>query len=151
MTSVNGPKAVPSDDGSPLMELIERLEKATGPDRELGNQALLACGWKRWREDRIYLWEMPGARGITTAYPPDPTASLDAAVTLVPEGWIWQASNRAPKPHTGRAYIHNGELVFVGIGGVRNPSHRAVEVTAITPAIALCIAALKARLSKVSP
>lgn len=74
------------------------------------------------------------------------TTSLDAAVTLVPEAWEWQTSNRAPKPHAGRAYIHNRELIFAGMSGrTRNPKYRSAECTALTPALALCAAALRAR------
>lgn len=51
--------------------LAERCEAATGPDRALGREVLLACG--KGFVSPLYRWL-------------DPTASLDAAMTLVPEG-----------------------------------------------------------------
>ena len=74
--------------------------------------------------------------------------SLDAALTLVPEGWEYNISNRAIRPHAGRAYIHNRKLINVGGGMTPNPEYRGSETTAHTPILALCIAALKARAGK---
>ena len=136
-----------------LHELERRLGEATGPSREL--------------DAEIWLLVTPGATRKATpvnhpkgAYVidetreasgrliiiPSYTSSLDAALTLVPEGYKWQVSNRAVSPHTGRAWINNGELQLAGVGGMsRNPKYRGHETTAATAPIALCIAALRAR------
>lgn len=74
-----------------------------------------------------------------------PLRSVDDALALVPDGWQWNISNRAPSPHGGRAYINNRELHFVGLGANRpNPAYRGYEDTARTPAIALCIVLVRA-------
>ena len=131
-----------------LAALVERLEKAEGPSRELdGEIATAAHGWKFVCEP-VQGWLGGGswwedAAGKTVRLPPY-TASVDSALTLVPEGWEWQVSNRAPKPLAGRAYIHNRELISGGAVS-HNPKYRGQEATAATPALALCIAALRAR------
>jgi hypothetical protein len=109
-----------------LLALAERVEQATGPCRNLDNSIRLATnGGCAFDEDPAY------------------TASLDAAMTLVPEGWNWMAGNRnQPK---ARAYVNNGELHFEGVTAQRNPRLRWCEVVAATPALALTAAALRAR------
>jgi hypothetical protein len=103
-------------------ELIAALEAATGPSREL-DAAIFS---------HLYGWSYPlvGAavhdfRENGAAY----TASIDAALTLVPDGCeavIWTAGGADVFPAT--------------------PGLRAYDAThAATPAIALCIAALRAR------
>jgi hypothetical protein len=117
-----------------VKDLIERLEKAAGPDRQLDNAIEEAVDFPKPTNPD----DLPG-------YPPYFTASIDAALTLVPDGWRWQISNRAPKPKEGRAYLWNAEPHFAGIATRPNPNYRGEEDTAATPALALCIAALKAR------
>lgn len=95
-----------------LSSLIERLERASGPDRELD------------RAIQVFdLGELP--------YGPIPrfTSSLDDAVSLIPIGWIWDVAS------SGCAWVMppenlEGHIVVSGIE---------------SPAIALCIAALRAR------
>lgn len=60
------------------------------------------------------------------------TTSLDAAVTLVPEGWVFTI-NTFPK--TASAYVMNAE------GGIVRPKENHIA----SPALALCAAALRAR------
>ncbi len=121
-------------------DLLSRLEALTGPDREVDGAIYCAVGhrmiaecWPHWTAAQ---------RDLAT---PHYTASLDAALTLVPAGWQWQVSNRAPPPHAGRAFLDNKAHPFVGIGAARNPELIRIENTAATPVIALCIAALRAR------
>ena len=96
-----------------IAELIAALEAATGPNYALECQISVAVG-------------APGD-GAPKPY----TASIDAALTLVPEGWIWDVSS------SGCAWImRDGDSVCdsqIVISGIENPI------------IALCIAALKAR------
>ena len=127
-----------------MNDLIKDLEQATGPSRELDDRIGTAIGLYIERlSDGTLLYQ----RKDHKMWPEVPhyTASLDAALTLVPEGWEWQISTRAPDPHSGRTYLHNGELQMIGAGITRNPAYRGVENTAYTPALALCIAALRAR------
>jgi hypothetical protein len=100
---------------SDIKALIERLEKATGPDREL-DAAIWAATLPRdgvgidgyglpdgahyeyrpCEDGRVeMLVSLNGERGVTRANRPSPeyTASLDAAVALVEKvlpGWWWQ-------------------------------------------------------------
>lgn len=98
-----------------MKDLIERLEKATGPDRELDDAIRVACG-----------------------FPPKPwnyTASLDAALTLVPAraqwtleqdaAWVRMLSDDDVDEFQGHLFGREGNCT----------------------AIALCIAALKARMA----
>lgn len=64
---------------SELERLAERCERASGPDRELGADILRALGWT---QDGHNAYTPDGDRALSI---PDYTASLDAAMTLVPE------------------------------------------------------------------
>lgn len=119
-------------------DLIARLEKASGPDRELANEVLFACGWKinEYGDEgptRSIEWVNPDPNGIDylDGDQPDPTASIDAALTLVPSGKDWLHS-RLTDPADGKPYFY----ASIDESQVHYGS---------TPAIAICIAALKAR------
>jgi hypothetical protein len=124
-------------------DLIARLEKATGEDRELANDVLLACGWKTEEygagPDRSVTWIDPNPNGedYLDGDQPDPTASLDAARTLILPGFYWLVSEgrtRASEPLGGAQIFRPNYLV--------EPIAEAEHESAI---IALCIAALRAR------
>ena len=118
-------------------DIISRLEKATRPDRELGAQIICLQ-----RGHRYVSWESlgtdlnphvieicaerDGSRFCFWAI--DPTASIDAARTLVPDGWHWRLDQGR---NAGAALYKDAFPQFFSV--------------ADTPAIALCIAALKAR------
>ena len=128
-------------DANTLLALAARCEAATGPDRELDADIMLAIGI----EDAISGMTAAQARA---KYPdavatfcrvfdvPPLTASLDAAVSLVPAGWDWEA--------------HSFGLVRVS-PGVKHPLYckrgqpTTKQTTCATPALALCAAALRAR------
>ena len=115
---------------APTDTLIARLESADGPSREL--DAMI--------QHRIASGVGCGAAQDAPRY----TASIDAALTLVPDGWNWMAGNR--NQPIARAYVENGQMAFVGLGGMkRNPDRQWFECVASTPALALAAAALKAR------
>lgn len=102
------------------MTLIERLEAASGPDRDL-DMRIADLG----RE-----WKLPGS--ATPGYAPMFTASLDAALTLVPEGHKW--------------VLHSDGCAGVKLCDMGDDDDLPTgEDWAATPALALCIAALKAR------
>lgn len=123
---------------SELMKLAERCEEAKGCDRELDvhihyavelNEACSPELAKRHATSE-FISAHPvddGVGGIQVLVR-DYTASLDAAMTLVPEGYEWSA--------------RWGELpdrTWAGIAGVQG-----VNTAAATPALALCAAALRA-------
>jgi hypothetical protein len=144
-----------------LRVLAARVEAATGADVELDvrihqiiapdtpvllDQGAIARDGKPAR---------PVVRGVLRDFPlagwtdwhslalefgaPAYTASLDAAVTLVPVGWKWSAILRDTPlgPNTGEGVVTNGKLHYTG-------EHRGWDVFAATPALALVAAALRA-------
>lgn len=127
-----------ADDTQDLLRLADEVEKATGPDRRLDasiaslvrlekvpHWARTWSGpWKPTEVGSVVLMQIDGTPGphfMAREY----TASLDAAMTLVPEGWF----KLQPDSLKGWA-----ALAVVGPW-----AHAA------TPALALCAAALKAR------
>jgi hypothetical protein len=96
-----------------IIALAERCEKATGPDRELSDDILRAIGWRtesrgfrniNGSTESVAVWLRPGqdfsrddfrwledeaannAWSSDEDWRPNVTASLDAAMTLLPEG-----------------------------------------------------------------
>jgi hypothetical protein len=126
-----------------VSDLAERCEAATGPDRELDCAIAVALG----RTDE-------GGSGFHRTFPDDSvfeqvrallfTASLDAAMTLVPEGWvIGSVAEEAPRTQW-----------VVELRRGHRTSYDKVVFSEYTPgkrcasfALALCAAALKARAS----
>ena len=116
------------------MTLIQRLEQCTEGSRELADEVLLACGWK---VTRIPLtggcfethWYDPS--GTVYVQNLNPLASFDAAMQLVPEGYTYLIDARHP---VGRIMID----LFPEEG-------LPVEGKHMNVAIAICIAALRAR------
>lgn len=121
-----------------LAALVERVEKATGPDRciDAGVFAALHPELRRLpREPNAFIGP---DEWIKT--PPFYTASLDAAVSLVPEGKFWIAGYgrmRRGEP-LGGATIYYGKGLAIGT--------MIAEAEAATPALALVAAALRARM-----
>lgn len=111
-------------------ELAARVEAAEGPSRDLDMQIALACfsesdaaaqGWFHT------LKQMRNRLSVVPAY----TASIDAALTLVPEGMDWE--RRHP----------NEWKVF---GDDKDGFYRyGTSEGAATPAQGLCAAALRAK------
>lgn len=129
-----------------LDDLIARLEKAEGPDRELDGDiaeflGLPPKGWSRSAEppdaeppDAEPVWLEDPAWWARIWTPPRLTASGDAALTLMLEGWrfdlYWD-------PMDGGHAV----LCRTPDDGVTIP----IEARAPTPALALMTAILKAR------
>ena len=126
-------------DRATFLALADRCEQAAGPDRELDSDIALACGVVKSRDgDCFYGHKYYSVMVLNYDYDdteyrapelPSYTASLDAALTLVPEGWRYDLG----KNTLGFAW-----------GGVTMPDHNEVETSANTPALALCAAALRA-------
>ena len=115
------------------MTLIERLESAPEGSRELDGEIALLLGWKK-TIDGFYnsRWKDPAGQ-LQGNIPPAFTTSIDAALTLVPEGWRWDIG---PWDDQIRAEIWNH---------TEDETKEQYCGFASTPALALCIAALKAR------
>lgn len=133
-----------------MRELIERLEKADAGSRELDGQIEVVARWvmaaraglapehrARWKSGRL-----GQVYDGNTGYDAQPvTTSLDAALALaerVLPGWLWEATT-----------------ITTTIGGIRKPLAVVVDPegenddvrtfgTAATPALAFCIAILRA-------
>lgn len=97
-----------------LLALAERCEQAAGPDRELDFAIAAGVGWP----------DSPNLHQHARRY----TESLDAAVTLVPEGWRWFVDS------VGFAHVYKDSIV--GASDIK---------AGAKPALALCAAALRAR------
>ncbi len=140
-----------------MTDLITRLEAATEASMDLNEDIALASGlWRAW-VSKYRRWNFNGPDGAHFSWPepiprhssetgeeiiipkhpwhgwgwdadlPDFSGSLDAALTLVPDRWEWLTGS--------------GESWVWPSGGM-SKGHR---VSAATPALALCIAALRAR------
>lgn len=116
------------------LALAERCEAATGPDREIDLAAAIACG-------KVPEATKPG--GVTghqyfsggtssCVLVSHYSASLDAAMSLVPEGWSFGA---------GRDDIVPGPEGWAWVSGDDDTK----IVKAITPALALAASACRAR------
>lgn len=108
-----------------MKDLIERLEKASGPDRELDRDIARASGW--FERDGIWYQPIDGF-DYPNAYVPKYSASLDASLALVPEGWEWALYFEG-----GKYRAEAGDPLL------------AIGAEADSPALALCIAFLQAR------
>lgn len=128
-----------------LIELAERCEKATGPDREL-DQELFDLLWPL-RSLNGLTWREGGTRGILTsdALTPRYTSSLDAAMSLVPEGWLIEKQGEYPFPDDeSRPFFCRVRPRHVG------KADQAIHVMDVaTPALALTAAAIRSRASQV--
>lgn len=139
-----------------MKDLISRLEKASGPDREIDGRIWAELAGRDVRVARVEHWGEDGllAKSRTAPYdecvvcirkkygfmtvgqsnpPLQYTLSIDAALTLVPDGldYVLRSLRNNAEARVGGA---KDEYM---IKGGQHPF----------PAIALCIAALKARLA----
>jgi hypothetical protein len=120
-----------------MQELIDRLEKATGPDKQLDASIFFAVTGIPAHS------KTPGYSGGTVSRRmqglPAYTASIDAALTLVPAG-DWQVHFTIHAESETFCFLHSNKLVQ------QFHSPGAIELEKRKPtAIAICIAALKAR------
>lgn len=136
-----------------IAELIAKLDRASGPDRELDAGIWEHLGlapkydnsknnYGHWHYrgggDYHYSDDSPWGRNQLA---PFYTSSIDAAMTLVPDGYGWSVSQPNATALASGLLKKNTPVtaeVQHGIGS-------RYVVAGATPAIALCIAALKAR------
>ena len=107
-------------DCATLLALAERCEQAAGPDRELDFAIAAGLGWP----------DSPNLHQHARRY----TESLDAAITLVPEGCDWHVQ---ANPSVGACWA--------SVGGPIKQRISSDVRKAATPALALCAGALRAR------
>lgn len=126
-----------------LLELAERCEAATGPDREIDAQIIVTLEHPEYRYPDEVLnrkpssWDEAAGRfrhdGFGGSIPwPAYTASIDAALTLVPSGHLWQVNQ----------WETGADAHMAPTRPIYSPQPKA---KAATPALAICAAALRAR------
>jgi hypothetical protein len=122
--------------------VIERLEKAAGPDRELDVAIVYALYPDIGQYDGLCVGDPPIFWHEPYRKQPCPqfTASIDAALTLVPEGWVRFVD--ATLPEAGIRVELSGRFSTAPYDG---DDDRAVFADHKIEAIATCIAALRAR------
>lgn len=119
-------------------ELIKRLEAATGPDRELDVAICRAIEYEVRADKRMPgKWFYEPVKQYSWQEVPAYTASLDAALTLVAEGWLW--TMWAAQPTESDRWAADASVYYKAEAKFRGEG--------VTPALALCIAALRARAS----
>jgi hypothetical protein len=101
-------------------DLIQRIEAAEGADRALDLEIALLVGTKARN----------GHLNIANHY----TASIDAALTLVPEGYDWSLDNFDGDQGMPRAWVCKDGPFYIA--------------TAAIAALALCAAALKTHIER---
>ena len=113
-----------------LQVLAEDCKWATGPDRELDGDLAeaLQVGGNPWKHDGDGWISVHGFGCQAAMF----TQSLDAALTLVPEGWRWAVSTT--NDDSPCAFGHSPDKSFW-----------IEDTPAATPALALCAFALRAR------
>lgn len=118
------------DETTALLELAARCEAAAGLDRELDAAICVALGIEPQAREML---QFPAYDSCVRYF----TASLDAAMGLVPEGWFpWVGKDKGYDPEQWSATI-DGPSRDQHVEGYGSP----------TPALALTAAALRARAS----
>ena len=107
-----------------LLKLAERCEGAEGPDRELDLEIARMMGVTVMRRN----YQDTANEEYTHWHY---TASVDAALTLVPEGML--------------VALEIGESTRAAVGNDVEAGFLGYAATAPTPALALCAASLRAR------
>ena len=125
-----------------LQELIARLEKATEGSRELDAEIAVVSGeFLHGKVSKTRPWLVTQA-GINRE-PPRYSASIDAALTLVPEDFQWLVRD---DERGGFCNVTSPDFVAIeGSNGQDESIGKRFPTYAATPALALCIAALRAR------
>ena len=132
---------------SDIQRLVERIEGASGPDRELDCDIALAVdgGEIIWLSANGTMDQYPARKyessmhvgGFGKAPVPCYSSSMDAAISIVPKGRMWRC-DFWPARHADKQI----GSAFVAIDG------ETCHGDARTSALALCAAALRARITK---
>ena len=124
-----------------IKELAARVEALDGDDLHTRVDIALALGWTSKAVGQVIAWYAPGDPHMK-AGPPQWLTSIDAAMTLVPEGCGWMAGwgqTLPDEPMGGAAITRNARFI-----GYDANYDRFAEGEAATPALALTAAALRA-------
>jgi hypothetical protein len=114
-------------DRTTLLALAERCEQAAGPDRELDAEIFVSV-----TQGMFFKGHLVGLIGSGVMYEADTyTASLDAALTLVLDGWRW--------------WINSSSFARCWLVANDEIADKAQSEKCATPALAICAAALRAR------
>lgn len=134
-------------------ELIEKIEGASGPDREMDAEIARAIGRIPPHAGYAAMDDVAWDRGLGYSVPAY-TSSIDAAMTLVPEGW-WLAGLYFCHPDFRSQQDKEWCAELAGpvtwavvdreVG--EEPQFDNVCASAATPALAICAAALRSRSS----
>lgn len=118
-------------DRATLKALLARVLAGAGPDRALDGALAeaLQVGGNPWKHDGDGWISVHGFGCQAAMF----TASLDAALKLVPDGWGWAIST-------------TGDLVPCAYGHSPDRSFWVDDTKAATPARAVCAFALRARI-----
>lgn len=146
-----------------MKELIKRLEEASEGSRELDAEIAVAVGHRvpsvpDGAEDLAYAklptihdkcepgtyWIVQRS-GMFLSTAPRFTTSLDAALTLIPERWAVEAVSWWPGGGSGEVSLLPCHQDKDGIWWHTATDGPRIETEAKTPALALCIAALRAQ------
>lgn len=122
-----------------LLELADRIERAEGPDRKLDARIWWETYGRHHKADDRASWQRNPASAASRYWPgwekrdeiPHLTASIDAALTLVPEGAAWWRVEQDSEGFWSRV--------------------QGMPCQGATPALALCSAALRARATQDAP
>jgi hypothetical protein len=126
-----------------LTDLLARIERAEGPDREIDDAIReVVLGW-RWIQDNygIAYWLLPSGERSARIELAHYTARLDAAIALVEAklpGWEWQCGGSV-----------RGFIAFLWpLGEGQYSSSRMIYMRGASPALALLSALLRALIAK---
>lgn len=142
-----------------LKDLITRLLAATAPDRALDEEIALAAGWQCMRDWLGQWWRPPGGTFATSvSRVPRFTGCMEDALKLLPpstETQKYGATVWVMPDGTGRARVwcqvkddsaEGGWATDVVPGNPGLPENKGA-----TPALAVCVAALRARATEGTP
>lgn len=135
-------------DAAEIVRLAEMVEQATGPDRDLDAEIAVAVlgGHIDWRQSVGTMESYPVRQFASSAHVAghgcDPvltyTASLDAAMTLVPNGVDASSERFRLEEYTTNGVLAEHVRASAWVPGAK-------RAFAATPALALTAAALRAR------
>ncbi len=127
--------------------LLQRLHAAPSGSRALSDEVLLALGWTHTDKGQETWWSAPEPRLYDGAMcrpiyedeaRPHPSFSVDDALSLVPEGWVWTLEEDSAWL---RCLADNDEGVAEYQGGLNGRGGKCT-------ALALCIALIQAHEAK---
>lgn len=131
-----------------LEALAVRCEQATGPDNELDRSIARTRGWQHFFVQKDIWWRAPS--GVTHGDVPRFTGSLDAAVTLVPDGWDWLTRNdEGQRAFANLTKDFQAVMVIAGGETFDESTGQSFPAYAATASLALCAASLRALAAKV--